>query len=169
MGERLQYALTVEDYAALNDAIGLRRRFGQPAPWLWYAIGLVNLAVLAYSINARGWGWSSVFSALLAAYAFAAPSLYWMILRRNYHKQGLGKGPVTLQLTKTGVESEQNGISSAVTYPAIASVDDRPKHVLIWISKAQALIVPKRALKNGPGEFIAEIESHRNAVAEAKR
>lgn len=153
--------LTVEDYAALNDARGLRRRFGQPRPWLWYAIGVVNVVILLATTIGQGFGWSSLIPAALAIYAFAAPSLYWIILRRNFRNQGLGNGPVALEVTDSGIVSEQNRIRSAVSFDAIVGVDERPEQILIWLNKVQALIVPKRALDGSVEAFLASIERHR--------
>ncbi len=158
MTDTFRYRLTVEDYAALVNAIGLRRRFGQPPRWAWYAIGAINLGLAATSVAfVTDSSWNVLFFGAVALFAFAAPSLYWMMLRRTFRRQGLGDGDVTLSFGDKSLHVEQRGITSDIDYSVIGKVDDRRGHILLWLNDVQALILPKRELAGMSADRILEM------------
>jgi hypothetical protein len=162
MTDRFTYRLTVEDYAALINAIGLRRRFGQPPRWLWYTLGVVSASFFVIGAVLGRDIWSTVFFGAVPVFAFAAPSLYWLMLRRAFRKQRLGEGDVVLSFGKSSLHMEQRGISSDIDYNEIRNVDERPDHILIWLNGVQAVIIPKRGLAGMSAKnFIEMVEQYR--------
>ncbi|MEF2073806.1 YcxB family protein [Consotaella aegiceratis] len=167
---RFTYRLTVEDYAALINARGLRRHFGQPSRWLWYGLGVADLALLIAAIvvvDQSAGLWIVITLSAGAALAFSAPSLYWLYVKRAFRRQRLGDADVTLELTETSVRIEGGGIETQLNDGSITKVDDRRNHILLWVNDMQAVILPKRALgaRMSAGQFIDAVEGGRRAGA----
>ncbi len=155
MNAELKYRLTVEDYAALVNARGLRRYLGQPPALLWYLLACINLGVVvAFVVLGNSTGRHLWIPGAISLFCFAAPSLYWLMLRREFALQKLGQSEIFLTLGEAALIVKQDEMVSEIGFNAITRFDDRGEHVLLWLHGRQAIILPKKVLSDATADLL---------------
>lgn len=172
----VEYELTREDYWELNQAF-MRRQFPftklwKPISWLLvltFALMLLISALLTLLEGSLDWV-SRVFepplgsvlllliAALLVSLLLLAATRRWV--KRLPRKDGALLGRHRLRLSDQGLDVETKHVRGTVAWTGIAEVSESPEHVFIWLERAVAYIVPKRAF--------ADVETARRFVEQAR-
>ena len=159
---RIEFTLTEQDFIAGCHTHSWRRyspgleRFqtiAQPIA----AVFIIFSAILAYR-----WHLSFAlvaFNAVCGLYLLAAPSVITPYLQRRLYRRTRGKdGPIILTITHESVHIDCPGRSvGTIEWPAILGVLDRPAALLLYMSPAQPLILPRRIFTDATHEKLLNI------------
>jgi YcxB-like protein len=153
------YRLTLEDYKAYLEAYRLRSRF----PWIGTAVFWIafsaNIAIASYFVihATRGEGqlilaipYFGLALLLLAVVNVLAPWFH----KRNFQRLRLGQSDIRLQATDRKLTIRQAGLDADAQWQVIECITETPSHIFLWLSRAQAFILPLRA-------FAAQTEAAR--------
>jgi uncharacterized membrane protein YcjF (UPF0283 family) len=149
---KLTYTPQFSDYNALCDAVSSPRARLWELVIMWFVV-LTNLALMAFAIIVfddlthpwRYLGWSlGVITLILLGHYVGRP----MVRKWNFNRLEIGKHPVRMQIDGATIETENALMSAKLNWDAVQRVTKTETHLLLWLNKLQALIVPFAALEN---------------------
>lgn len=144
----LEYELTFADYAAMVREMRSRPSRMAREAVLWVLVA-INVASFTAFVADEGIAWISLaIAVLILAWRFVGES--W-IIRNHFAKMELGGRRGTMRADETGIHLAVGGLSSSIRWDAVQRITRTQGQLLFWISKAQAVIVPRRDLAE-PGQ-----------------
>ncbi|WP_377291592.1 YcxB family protein [Rhizobium sp. SG2393] len=153
----IRYVLTQADYNAMAEAArGPRDRW--VGKWLFWPLVAANVVLSAwflwpilqgdrpFDIGALG---NLAIAALLLAWRFLLVPAIWRSALRRLNLEGRS---YEITFADEAIALDAGGLSSRVSRSEISAYTETEAYFLLWINKAQAVIVPKRALNTPEGE-----------------
>ena len=148
------YEITLGDYRAMIEAQprGLLR--GRYRHGFVFLAGMLNVGLSMWFVfgSHAPWyqaPWASYLNAVLGI-GLILFSFAWspFILRRHYRLIGYAGKPHSFEGARSMFKVARDGLQSQLTWDGLIAYSDTPDHFFFWINRAQAVILPKRALVN---------------------
>jgi hypothetical protein len=149
------YNFSFEDFVAVRRALAWNGVFGRDTYWIRFAIiGVVLLACwavpLAVYLKARApsnWPLIAVVVALagFTAYIIAMLALDLLVARFTFARLALANAKISLKFDVDGIHYVTPSYSGTLSWSGIRRVMTRPGYLLLFISKSEALVLPRRA------------------------
>lgn len=160
----ITYTLLFEDFVALNKAAirnGLPRSFFW-AVYLAFMTGIFLLAVVGTGLWLDGWKSLELFkksgfqSDLLRVYPaiillavvinLVGRKLNW---RWTFKRRSIANKEITLAFSEEGLQSSVADLEGKASWAAIKRVYSSKAHLILFISKLEGFVIPRRAFQSG--------------------
>jgi len=168
----LTYINSFDDYVAMIQAKRLSGRAGFYGPYI-----AMTLFFLAFVVLGHIWDGGSIVSlfnaetmllilaGMLAVIVLVALINYIFlrgIYRLVFRRFALSGKELTIKLDDEGLHWQGNGFSGACHWSKVQRVVETKDRLFLFISKAEGLLVPRRAVKSDQefGERVAHVRSH---------
>ena len=168
MGHTVTYRYGRDDYIALlraQRALGPLGRFGR---WGRYACFALFLVVIVDLINYEGtWSQPLVVTLVVSGLLFVIAMLVapigefladQFLGRWMFPRHSVANKDVTLEFADDGVHSRYSVMQGLIPWPSINRIFDTEDHIFLSISRAEMMVVPKRALPSA--DAAAELQHY---------
>ena len=147
------YTLSFEDFFAVRRAIAWNGVFGRGTYWIRYAIlGAIVLGCWALpireSLKAHGLsGWYTIAVVLIgtATVTIVVWALDLLVARFTFGRLALADAKISLKFEVDGVHYVTPSYTGILSWSGIRRVMALPGYFLLFISKSEALVFPRRA------------------------
>ncbi|MEH2586446.1 YcxB family protein [Bradyrhizobium sp. AZCC 1721] len=162
----IKYTYLFEDYLAATRARAWNGVFGRHTYWIrycmWAALFLVIVSAQVILDYLKTKGSPDLGSTALALAGFAGLMIFawlleWLIARLAYRRLAIADADVVLRFEADGIHWSMSHHSGVVAWSGIQDIIRTPRRILVFVSKAEAFVLPRRA-------FTSE-----NAFADAAR
>jgi len=151
---KIEYVYSFLEYKAINSALQRRAKFNMLRQFLFWGLVIANLSLslwlmyLSYRFQTSfGWLMFANPAIAIAAVAYRYVFLpYWV--RRYYNMQMLEGKKTEVNIVDEGVKTMTDNVTGQYNWLAFIGACEEPEHFVIWVNKAQALCIPKRAFKH---------------------
>jgi len=141
----LEYALDFSDYAAMvrESRPAGSRIAREVVVWLLIAF---NVAFFTAGVGRDPLAWGSgAIAILIFAWRFGIEP--WMA-RSHFTKMELGGKKGVMRFAEARIRLSVASLSSEIGWDAVQRISRTPHQLFFWISKVQAVIVPRRVLRD---------------------
>jgi hypothetical protein len=172
----IKYTYLFEDYLAATRARAWNGVFGRHTHWIRYCIyAAIFLAIVGAQVildYLKTMGSPDLRSAALTLAGFAGLMivgwlLEWLIVRLAYGRLAVGGADLVLKFEADGVHWSMASHSGTYGWSGVRDVIRTPKRIFLFISKSEALVLPRRAFtsENAFAETARYAESKTNPEA----
>ncbi|MDZ7824012.1 MAG: YcxB family protein [Ahrensia sp.] len=126
---------------------------GPKAHAILWAVALINIGAtalfLSFDGSLFGYEWLSYVNGFVGfGILFLSYVLRPIQVRRHYKMNGISKFEYQWSADETEIRSEREGLRSQFNWTSLYLATETKEHFFFWINKIQAVVLPKRALKN---------------------
>jgi YcxB-like protein len=171
----ISYTLSFADFLATRRALAWNGVFGPATYWIRFAIlGTIVSICWALLIRLKPYavpGWHMIALVLVGAAAMTIVgwALDLMVARFAFGRLALANAKISLKFEVDGVHYDTPSYSGILLWSGIRRVMTPPGYLLLFISKSEALVLPRRAFASDSafGDTISYLQT-RPGVGEAR-
>jgi hypothetical protein len=171
----IAYTFTFEDFLAARRAMAWNGVFGRHTYWIRYVI-FATIMVTCWWVpvthDLKKYALSSSQIGLLACTALVALMvLAWaldlLFARMTFGRLAIAGADVSLTFEDDGVHYKMSSYSGVVSWSGVYRVMRTPSYLLIFISKSEAMVFPRRAFPSDSvfGETLRFVQTKTGAEA----
>ncbi|TGN83450.1 YcxB family protein [Bradyrhizobium yuanmingense] len=172
----IKYTYLFEDYLAATRARAWNGVFGRHTFWIRYCIfGAIFLAIVSAQVildYVKTRGSPDLGSAALTLAGFAGLMaicwlLEWYVVRVAFGRLAVGDADLALNFESDGIHWSMAPHSGTYGWSGIRDVVRTPKRIFLFISKSEAVVLPRRAFmsENAFAETARYVETRANSEA----